>query len=139
MDIDYKTTITVTASISQLEFYQLDRRAIATDQPLFEWLADNFASLCDSIEFDQGKLQIIAECDPLTAVTFACRLRGANKMNSAKIKLEKQGRSLDQFVDSMQYSELLRGLPLVLDCTEDLEIVAEVTETKNFFIVTASC
>ena len=60
-------------------------------------------------------------------------------MNSAKIKLKKEGRSLDQFVDSMEYSELLRGLPLVLDCTEDLEIVAEVKETKNFFIVTASC
>ena len=60
-------------------------------------------------------------------------------MNRAKIKLEKQGRSLEQFVDSMQYSELLRGLPLILDCTEDLEIVAEVTETKKHFVVTASC
>ncbi len=79
MDIEYKTTITVTASISQLEFYHLDRRAIAADQPLFEWLADNFASLCDSIEFDQSKLQIIAECDPLTAVTFSCALRAAAK------------------------------------------------------------
>lgn len=77
MDIEYKTTITVTANISQLEFYQLDRLAIAADQPLFEWLADNFASLCDSIEFDQSRMQIIAECDPSTAVSFACALRVA--------------------------------------------------------------
>lgn len=77
MDIEYKTTVTVTASISQLEFYQLDSWAIAADQPLFEWLADTFADLCYSIEFDQSKMQIVAECDPATAVTFACALKVA--------------------------------------------------------------
>lgn len=79
MNIEYKTTITVTASISQLEFYQLDRKAIAADQPLFEWLADTFGSLCDSIEFDQSKRQIIAECDPSTAIMLGYKLRAAAK------------------------------------------------------------
>ena len=79
MDIEYKTTVTVTASISQLEFYQLDRKAIAADQPLFEWLADNFAGLCGSIEFDQAKMQIIAECDPATAIMLGYKLRAAAK------------------------------------------------------------
>lgn len=79
MNIEYKTTVTVTASISQLEFYQLDKQAIAADQPLFEWLADNFGSLCHSIEFDQSKMQIVAECDPTTAITLGYKLKVAAK------------------------------------------------------------
>ena len=58
-------------------------------------------------------------------------------LNTVKIKIQKEGRTIEEFVDSMDYCELLRGLPLVLCCSDDLEIIAEVTETKNNFIVTA--
>lgn len=77
MDIDYKTTITVTASLDFNEFVRLDKLAAEKEQPLFEWLDDTFAGvLCDSIELDRGKLQIIAECDPTTAINFVVALRG---------------------------------------------------------------
>ena len=59
-------------------------------------------------------------------------------LNTVKIKIQKEGRTLDEFVDSMDYCELLRGLPLVLCCSDDLEIVAEVTEKNNSFIITAA-
>lgn len=59
-------------------------------------------------------------------------------LNTVKIKIQKEGRTMDEFVDSMEYCELLRGLPLVLGCSEDMEIVAEVTEKKNSFIVVAA-
>lgn len=79
MEIEYKTTVTVTATISQQEFYNLDLRAIRAECSLFEWLADNFASLCESIEFDQSKMQIIAECCPTKAISLACALKIAAK------------------------------------------------------------